>query len=126
MSVDDVSALLASKNLVLTQLESEFLEIVAAVQEAKSRQAAPKAAKTKETSTKKTKKSTRVSPSASGRGASNQDTEAADDTPAGPSYVDMAVSGAMAGGAFLMQNYAYLAFGVAAVTIHLYGDYASI
>jgi len=123
-----VSALLASKNLVLTQLESEFLEIVAAVQEAKSRQAAPKATKAKEASAtgKKTKKSNRVSPSASGRGSSSQETEAADDTPAGPSYVDMAVSGAMAGGAFVMQNYAYLAFGVAAVTIHLYGDYASL
>ena len=39
---------------------------------------------------------------------------------------DQAVSGVMVGGAYLMQNYAYIAFGVAAVGIHLYGDYASV
>lgn len=126
-SVDDIAALLGSKELELRQLEEEFAAIVSAVQEAKKRQAAPKAKKDKETiSGKKTKKSTRTSTGEATTGSSARATSAADDTPQGPSYFDQAVSGAMVGGAYLMQNYAYIAFGVAAVGIHLYGDYASV
>lgn len=97
---------------------------MSAVQEAKKRQAAPKAKK--ETSAKKTKKSTRTSSGEVATGGSARSTSAADDAPQGPSYLDQAVSGAMVGGAFLVQNYAYIAFGIAAMGIHLYGDYASV
>lgn len=135
-SLDDVAALLASKDLELQQLEEELVALSNALREAnKKQQDSAKTASKKEATAKRGGKAGKKVPRASssdsvgtssaarGGTAPGVDEEAA---PQGPSYFDLALSSAMTGGAFVLQNYAYVTFGAAALVIHLYGDYASV
>lgn len=119
MSLDDISQLLHSKTLVLEQLDAEFKEIAAQVQDAKKRQT------TKSTGTKTTKKGTKKTKAAA-KQVEPEEVETSEVEVKGPDYLAQATEAVLTAGNFVMEKRAYLLFGVTAALIHFYGDYASV
>lgn len=120
--MDDINQLLQSKNLELEQLDAEFKEIAAQVQEAKKRQTA-KSAGTKSTA----KKGTKRSKAPARQTEVDESTETAEpEVPQQVSYLAQATDALFTVGNLALEKRAYILFGVTAALIHLYGDYASV
>lgn len=105
---------------MLEQLDAEFKEIAAQVQDAKKRQTS------KTAGTKTTKKGTKKPKAAAKHTESEEATETSEVESKGPDYLAQVTEAVVTAGTYVVEKRAWVLFGVTAVLIHLYGDYASV
>jgi Skp family chaperone for outer membrane proteins len=128
-SVDDIASMIASKNVELEQLQQEFEDLTAQLQEASKKKSSPAKTSAKAKTGKKTGGKKRASVESSSASASPRETATSEDEAAPASVLDMfsgALQTVVSSGEYLFEKRAYILFPAVVAVFHIYGEYASV
>jgi Tfp pilus assembly protein FimV len=124
--------MIVSKTVELEQLQQEFQELTAQLQEASKKKSSPAKTSAKAKTGKKTggKKRTSTESSSASSSSARETAPSGEDEPAPPASMLGMFSGALqtalSSGEYLFEKRAYILFPAAIAVFHIYGEYASV